>query len=75
MVSVKLGNKIFEDVKSIKLNTTDGGTVMFEETDGGLPDNPAFITAGSYIVTGFETACSITTDGSTIAMYESEEDS
>lgn len=38
MANVKLGNKTFEGVTTVKLNTVDGGTVEFIETGGGTQD-------------------------------------
>lgn len=35
MANVKLGNKTFNGVSAVKLDTTDGGTVVFEEPKGG----------------------------------------
>ena len=37
MVNVKLGDKVFEGVTSVKLNTTDGGAVVFIEENSIEP--------------------------------------
>ena len=45
MVDVKLGNKIFSDVHTVKLNTTANGTVLFSETTGNLGQRGAVTSA------------------------------
>ena len=49
MYNVKLGNKIFSGVKGIKMDTEDGGTVVFEIP---VMDSTFSVTtsAGRYII-------------------------
>lgn len=51
MVDVKLGNKTFEGVTAVKLNTTDGGQAIFpsESTSGGGTSMSAYDFTGTFV--------------------------
>ena len=54
MAHVKLGNKIFEGVEAVKMNTPDGGTVQFVQETGGGDSGGSSAADGGKNVAKFE---------------------